>query len=315
MFAEVLPPPPLGVLAVLAYAELARRICFWIARRFVDDRPAEFEVVARDRTADYVGEGKLIRLLSPIPGNQSDRIEANRKTLQLDRWSDGWGDLSIVHASDLHLSGRIARPFYEMVVARTMALRGDVIIISGDIVESQSCVAWVRETLGQLSAPLGVYYLLGNHDVRMRPTEELRELLDSIGWIDVGGKTVEVDQGPAPFVIFGNERPWFPDLPSPPDPDDRLRIGVVHTPDQHRWAMREHADLILAGHTHGGQIRIPILGPLICPSLYDVWFASGVFQRGGATMHVSRGVAAFHPIRLWCSPEVTRIELCRRGAT
>ncbi|MCA9227240.1 MAG: hypothetical protein KDA47_16570, partial [Planctomycetales bacterium] len=85
------------------------------------------------------------------------------------------------------------------------------------------------------------------------------------------------------------------------------------------WARQHGFDLMLAGHTHGGQIRFPWLGPVIAPSLYGAKYASGVFYEAPTLMHVSRGVAGLEPIRLNCRPEISRLVLrCSvpaRGAT
>jgi predicted MPP superfamily phosphohydrolase len=68
-------------------------------------------------------------------------------------------------------------------------------------------------------------------------------------------------------------------------------------------------DLLLAGHTHGGQIRFPIIGPIVAPSWYGSQFASGVFYRQPTLMHVSRGLAGVHPLRYRCQPEIALLEL------
>ena len=66
---------------------------------------------------------------------------------------------------------------------------------------------------------------------------------------------------------------------------------------------------MLAGHTHGGQIRLPIIGPIVAPSHFGVKYASGVFYESPTLVHVSRGVSGLDPIRINCPPEVTKITL------
>ena len=85
----------------------------------------------------------------------------------------------------------------------------------------------------------------------------------------------------------------------------------VHTPDLIGWGRQQDYDLLLAGHAHGGQIRIPGIGPIICPSVHGVRYASGVFQKGRTMMHVSRGISGLQPIRLRCRPELTQLTLRR----
>jgi predicted MPP superfamily phosphohydrolase len=76
-----------------------------------------------------------------------------------------------------------------------------------------------------------------------------------------------------------------------------------------RWASRHDGDLLLAGHTHGGQIRLPIVGPVLSPSNIDVHYSCGVFQSGPLISHVSRGISGKLPLRYNCPPEITKLVL------
>jgi predicted MPP superfamily phosphohydrolase len=121
-----------------------------------------------------------------------------------------------------------------------------------------------------------------------------------------------------PLLLAGNERPWFgtaPNLANAPPPTAAggpFRILLSHTPDQIAWARRNHFDLVLAGHTHGGQIRIPLAGPIVSPSRYGVRYASGTFFEGRTLMHVSRGLSGLHNLRWRCPPELALLELSAR---
>ena len=88
-----------------------------------------------------------------------------------------------------------------------------------------------------------------------------------------------------------------------------MRILLSHTPDQIEWAQNADVDLMLAGHTHGGQIRLPIVGVSFCPSRFGSRYASGTFYREPTVMHVSRGLAGTRPIRINCPPELTKLVL------
>ena len=116
-----------------------------------------------------------------------------------------------------------------------------------------------------------------------------------------------------PLAVIGHEGPWFA---APTDlagcPDDAFRLCLSHTPDNIAWARRLGIDLVLAGHVHGGQIRLPLLGSVFVPSRYSRQYDCGTFYRPPTVMHVSRGLAGQHPLRFFCHPEVTRITL-RRG--
>ena len=88
-----------------------------------------------------------------------------------------------------------------------------------------------------------------------------------------------------------------------------LRIVLSHTPDQFYRLASWGVELVLAGHTHGGQYRLPLVGPVLMPSVYGRRFDRGFFRRGRTVMSVSQGVGAEHPLRIGCTPEVTRFVL------
>jgi len=90
---------------------------------------------------------------------------------------------------------------------------------------------------------------------------------------------------------------------------DGLRIVLAHTPDQFAWARAQNADLMLAGHTHGGQICIPPLGAIFSPTAAGVRYISGIFYAPPTVLHVSRGLSGDIPIRWNCRPEISRLRL------
>ena len=140
----------------------------------------------------------------------------------------------------------------------------------------------------------GVYYVLGNHDLRV-DHRQLVQKLNELGLIHVGGTWREAVVRDTPIVIAGNELPWFGTAPHtagmpPRDANDLpLRILLAHTPDQFGWARLHDFDLILAGHNHGGQVCLPVIGPILAPSLSGVRYAGGTFRRENTVLHVSRG--------------------------
>ena len=118
-----------------------------------------------------------------------------------------------------------------------------------------------------------------------------------------------------PVVFAGNELPWhlpagdFGSESEQEDAERPLRIVLAHSPDQFHWARRYDADMVLAGHTHGGQIRLPGLGPIFTPSRYGTKYTESVYWQPPTLMHVSRGLSSLTPLRLNCPPEMTRIVL------
>jgi hypothetical protein len=84
---------------------------------------------------------------------------------------------------------------------------------------------------------------------------------------------------------------------------------VSHSPDNFPWAAENGVDLVLSGHVHGGQVRVPVVGSIFVPSVYGRRYDMGVFERGGTTLVVSRGAAGKEPIRFRCNAQVMRITL------
>jgi predicted MPP superfamily phosphohydrolase len=112
-----------------------------------------------------------------------------------------------------------------------------------------------------------------------------------------------------PMIVIGHEGPWF----DPPDlsdcPAEGFRLCLSHTPDNLAWAKRHRIDLMLAGHVHGGQIRLPLLGSIFVPSKYSRRYDGGTFHEAPTVLHVSRGLAGEVPLRYNCRPEVTLVVL------
>ena len=110
------------------------------------------------------------------------------------------------------------------------------------------------------------------------------------------------------LFLAGNERPWFRALPELPSSDpDTFRLLLSHSPDQFPWAKRHGFHLMLAGHTHGGQIRFPWIGPIVTASRFGVRYASGFYFEPPTVLHVSRGISGVQTIRLNCPPELAKL--------
>lgn len=261
-------------------------------------------------TETFVGR-RPMRRLALLPGNEQFTVEVATKTFTLPRLPTQWDGVSIVHLSDMHFRGAVARPYFEFVCERAKELNPDLFVFTGDLLDDITLLDWLPETLGRLRAPLGQYFILGNHDWYL-DASSIRTGVERMGWTDVSGKSLEIrSQQPAPPIILaGDETPWMgahPELDSAPA--DRFRVLLSHTPDNIEWAQGRGVDLMLSGHTHGGQIRLPVIGPVYSPSRYGCRFASGVFWLEPTLLYVSRGISGREPIRYQCPPELTKLVL------
>jgi uncharacterized protein len=262
--------------------------------------------------------------LTRLPLNEVLRPEVSQWTLDVPRLDPALDGLRIVHLSDLHFTGRLGNAYFREVVRISNELQPDLMAVTGDLVDNPACLDWIADTLGRLTARHGVYFILGNHDLRVGDPERVRRPLRECGLVDLGGREQQIMIGGHPVLLAGNERPWIADgrvrdgrVRETHQRDGAesgcvprtLRIALAHCPDQLRWAQTWDADLMLAGHTHGGQIRIPPLGAILSPTRHGVKYISGVFYSPPTILHVSRGVSGDIPARWNCPPEITCLRL------
>jgi predicted MPP superfamily phosphohydrolase len=208
----------------------------------------------------------------------------------------------------------MTKSFYEYVVDETNRCQPDFIAITGDLVDADECIDWIPDVLGRLHAPGGVFYVFGNHDRRVRQ-DLLESALAKTTWVHVGAAPMMRTVRDLQLLLGGNERPWlgtptdFNSVPALKSDARPLRIALSHSPDQIDWACANDVDLMLAGHVHGGQICLPVLGPFTAPSMHGVRYAAGTFRVRDTVLHVSRGTASLTPIRWGCPPEIAILQL------
>ncbi len=309
----------LGVCWVAAVAAIGR----WVHRGMLYRPPA---VLRSNRTrlvdlAEHSGRPAFNEhahhFLVHLPRNEILKLDVTERVIEISRMATVLDGLSIVHLSDLHFSGRVGKAYFQEVVRRSNQMEPDLVAITGDLVDRPPCIDWIPDTLGRLRTRYGVYYVLGNHDLRV-DTDRLRQVLQQSGLVYLGGRWIQIEIRGQPVVLAGNELPWLvpaADMShcSPRNGGGPLRIILAHSPDQFDWAQSQDADLLLAGHTHGGQIRFPLIGPILSPTREGVKYASGVFYAPPTVMHVTRGVSGLTPVRLNCPPEIVHLVLHAAG--
>lgn len=249
-----------------------------------------------------------------LPGNETLQLDLTEREFEVPGLPKILDGLAIVHLSDLHFTGLVGKAYFREVVRISNELKPDLVAITGDLVDNPQCISWIPDTIGQLTSRFGVYFILGNHDLRV-DENELRHMLTDSGLIDLGGRWMAVEVRGEKIVMAGNELPWFvpaADLNNCPphsSNNSQLRILLSHCPDQLDWARANNVHLMLSGHTHGGQIRIPIIGPIFSPSATGVKYDCGLFYVPPTIFHVTRGVSGKQPLRWNCSPEIALLTL------
>ena len=241
--------------------------------------------------------------------------------------------LRILHLSDLHFVRRDARK------ARFLASlpKADVTVVTGDFLAEPEAVETVVDALGATRGRLASWFVLGSNDYYVpRPVNPFRYLvprtrrrprtsrrgrsgdlireLEAAGWRDLTNVRSEIDLDGLPVELLGLDDAHVSrqDLRvAPRRAPARFGIAVMHSPDSAPEAVACGYRLVVAGHTHGGQIRLPIVGAIVTNSNLPRRVASGLFRLGGGLVHVSAGLGTskFAPFRFLCPPEATLLEL------
>jgi len=265
--------------------------------------------VAKELGFKPLGLGKK-RYLARLPFNECFQVDFAERVLKLPQIPPAWDGLKILHLSDLHFCGTPDRSFYHCVIEHCLDWDADIVAVTGDFVDTDRHHRWIVPILGRLRWKIAALAILGNHDA-WREAALVRRRLRRVGLrlLDAGWETLDV-RGHQ-MVVIGHEGPWF----TPPDlngcPADGFRLCLSHTPDNLPWAKQHRIDLMLAGHVHGGQIRLPLVGSIFVPSKYSRRYDGGTFHEGPTVMHVSRGLAGEVPLRYNCRPEVSLLVLRR----
>src|SRR5262245_4544588 len=258
-----------------------------------------------------VGDSKY-RHLTSVPFNRPFHVDFTTLTLALPELPAAWDGLSILHLSDLHFIGTPAAEYFEWVFDKCMADgEPDLLCVTGDIVDTNRHIEWIVPLLSRLRWREGAFAILGNHDY-WQDSGTVRKRLESLGIREVGNQVVSVELRGEPLMVIGHEGPWFR-----PGPDEReccgngFRLCLSHTPDNIGWCRRNGVQLMLSGHNHGGQIRLPVFGSIFVPSKYSRRYDMGTFFEPPTLLHVNRGMAGKEPLRFNCNAQVTRIILRR----
>ena len=237
-------------------------------------------------------------------------LEITRTTLVTSGLPEALSGLRIGLLTDLHRSLTVPREDIEKAVTAMMKERPDLIVLGGDYVtwRDPQFVEDVADILAPLTAPHGVFAILGNHDdERAMPAaltaQGFEVLMDARTRITVAGESLDLVG-----LRFWTRQSTdvIPLLSSATRP----AIVLAHDPRRVFEAAALDLSVVLSGHTHGGQIVIPGLGAIAARKFP---IASGVFHQRNTTLYVSRGIGTVYvPFRLNCPPEVAILTLARR---
>lgn len=256
------------------------------------------------------------------------RLILRRQVLRCPRLPGALGGLTILHISDTHVDAQDSAKAQRLLALGS--LHPDLVVLTGDYTDADEGIALCARTLGQLRGRLGTFAVLGNHDYRtyrfgdllrrdIRPNRP-RNVAPLLAALQ--GHGIHVLENQHAVVEAGGRNLWLvgvDDRYSDREdlcqalagiPAEGFKILLSHSPEILSQVDGERVDVIFAGHTHGGQIRLPLLGALRKAVETPLEEARGVLSRNGTIMHISAGIGTvFLPLRFLCPPEVTLIEL------
>jgi hypothetical protein len=226
----------------------------------------------------------------------------------------------VVHITDTHIERYSYRE--ADLVRRVNALQPDIIVLTGDYLnlsrlqDATSAADW-RALVSQLHAPYGIYATRGTVEPTPAYMQSLIECTE-VTWLEQ--ETARVNVRGQEITLVGVACSHNQEI-------DRARLRetltgippgaftllLFHSPDLIAEAAHAGIDLYLGGHTHGGQLCLPLIGPIVTGSIYGRQYVNGLFERGHTTMYISRGLGfeggAMPRARFLCRPEIVSIDL------
>ena len=252
------------------------------------------------------------------------QLETTHHVFALKNLPDTFVGFRIVQISDIHLKEYTEAWYLEKVVAEVNALNPDLVLLTGDFISRGPLPAsyafkyagLAAEILSGLQAPQR-YGILGNHEAAVGPRRVV-EVLRAHGTPFLIDSYVPLERGYERIWLGGTDDASFnkPDLATTLPHDPKVPIILMcHEPDyidtlslDPRFAA---VNLMLSGHSHGGQVRLPVAGPLILPPLGRK-YVQGLYQVGGTKLYVNRGIGTVGlPFRFHCPSEISHFTLMR----
>jgi len=252
-------------------------------------------------------------------------IQLNEAAFRIPTLDPSLSGFTIGLISDIHSSVFMTRKDMEECVTLVNGLRCDLIVVVGDFVTSTVDEVYpFAEAFSELRAPLGVYGVTGNHEYYTENTDLVLREVDACGVkLLRDDKTVISKNGGAFYLIgvddigrsAGASIKIDKALGSTPLPIPKILL--CHRPYFLANAAERNIDLVLSGHTHGGQIVLGKFGnTILAPASFASHYVWGTYTMGKTSMYVSRGIGTVGPpVRINCPPEITKITLLRPDAS
>ena len=242
--------------------------------------------------------------------NQLYQPQVVEYELKLEGWPKEWSGLTCGPVSDLQSGSFFPAAYYDGIIRQIKQLKPDLFVFTGDLINSKKDAPAIKGLLKGFKAPLGVYAVLGNHDMSAG-AEALTRVLTREGIRVLDNEVVYQQRKGKILAIMGAAELWYGNrdrsaiLNSKAD----AKLFLAHHPDHYFLGKKSGAHLQISGHTHGGQIRFPFLGPLIVPSTAGRKYAQGFYREKNTVLFVTNGIGCYPPLRTLCLPEIVKLVL------
>jgi hypothetical protein len=262
----------------------------------------------------------LVLVYTPIRAYTDTRqIRVREQVIASEKLPAEIAELRIVHLSDLQLDARTDASLVRRYIERANALQPDLAFFTGDTVTSgteyiEAAAAW----LGAVRARYGIYACLGDHDYWADP-RRVPESLSRHGVVLLDDASRSLELGPISLHIAGvtniyRRRPSSETLArlAAEKPAGHFSILIAHQPSPSlvQWAKEQEYDLLLAGHTHGGQIALPFFGLRLALARLETPFVSGAYDVGTLWVNVTNGLGlTFAPLRFHAPAEIVLLRI------
>jgi predicted MPP superfamily phosphohydrolase len=246
-----------------------------------------------------------------------------KQEIRLRRWPSRLDGFTIALLSDFHYDPYFSVHPLHAAIGIVNALHPAMIVLTGDFVsvpdfgepgKGAALAEPCAQLLRQMQAPLGLWAVMGNHDVLTDP-DRVTSALRAVGIQVLTNQSAPIESKGARFWLSGIDDVLGGgadlELTLRAIPDGEATILLAHEPDYADHVVSRPVDLQLSGHSHGGQVRLPFIRPFYLPDLGRkyVW---GLYNIGDLTLYTNRGLGTVGvPVRLNCPPEITFLTLRR----
>lgn len=248
---------------------------------------------------------------------EASQIRVRRSTIPMKHLPRVFAGKTVAVLADFHHGPFVDISFIRTAVEIANSLAPDLMALVGDFAhkgnQTREQLPPCLEALSALRAPLGVFAVPGNHDMQDNGAI-YRECIAATPLQDVTNRAVRLSIGGEHLWVAGVDDLWW----GKPDqraalrgiPDLEAVILLSHNPDFAEEQPNDRVGLVISGHTHGGQVCVPVVGSLWLPSRYGSKYRSGLVQGPSSQVFVSRGIVlAGVPLRINCFPEINLLTL------